>query len=90
MLNIHRPAPEQVARLRELLQHLPQDAAKRRVSALCVYGMWRGKDSWLVGYQWTRAVGTPRPDQVHEQVMGHAPKRDDAIPMLQDKLGALP
>lgn len=86
MLTILHPAPEQVARVRELLTHVPPDAVKRRVGELCVHGLWRGQDAWLVGYRWTRASGEPRPDQIREEVMGHASILDDAIQMMKKKL----
>lgn len=87
MIASTHPSIEQVSRVRELLRYVPQDGAKRRVGPLCVHGMWRGKDAWLVGYKWTRAVGTPRPDQVRESVLGHAPTLEGAIAMMELKVG---
>lgn len=88
MLTSQRPSQDQVSQVSELLRYVPQDAAKRRMGPLCVHGMWRGKDAWLVGYKWTRAAGTPRPDQVREEVLGHAPSLDGAIEMMKVKVGA--
>lgn len=85
MLKMLHPAPEQVARVCELLEQVLPDAVKRRVGELCAHGLWRGQDAWLVGYRWTRAAGEPRPDQIREEVMGRASILDDAIQMTRNR-----
>ena len=81
------PTIEQTSRVRMLLEHVPRDASKRRVGPLCVRGLRRGKEEWLVGYAWTRAPGTPTRDQIEHTILGHGDKLDDAVAMMQKRLG---
>lgn len=69
-----------------LLADMPKDANKCKIRPLAMRGMWRGKDAWLAGYEWSRIGSSMSSGRVYEKVMGHGPTPDAALEMMASKI----
>jgi hypothetical protein len=74
------------AKVAALLADMPKDANKCKIRPLAMFGMWRGKDAWLAGYEWSRIGSSMSSGRVYEKVMGYGPTPEAAIEMMESKI----